>query len=239
MRNEAMTRERYIQAVRSAALAVAVLSTEERDHLAGLKMVYGTGYGTGARGITYHEAWTKPVNGCSHVHAAPAPGEVPAAAKGDALIEICAFAEESLVQLAGTTVHEMGHALAGVGKGHGKEWAGCCKRLGLRGMRAAGTQYVSAMFVPALREKLAAIPVPTDGRVIGWNERGAGAGLAGLFTRVRPCSAGIGSRGGKSRGVGSGSRLRKYVCGCGQIIRASTDTLEATHGPCGTAFQKE
>lgn len=228
-----MTREEYISSVRSAALAVAVLAPAERDMLAGLKMVYGTGYGTGARGVTYHGAWTAPTaHKCGgeddHRH--------------EALIEICAFAEESLVQLAGTTIHEMAHALAGVGKGHGKEWAVACKRLGLRGMRAAGTRYQSAMFVPALRERLAALPVPTDGKVIGWNASASGlAGLlGGLVTRVRPCSAGWGSRGGKSRGVGSGSRLRKFVCECSPpvIVRASRDVLAATCDLCKAGFHR-
>jgi hypothetical protein len=212
-----MTRERYIQAVRDAALAVAVLEGPEREMLAGLKMVYGTGYGTGARGITYYNAWQHQGTGCG--------------CEGhDSLIEICAFAEESLVQLAGTTIHEMGHALAGKGKGHSKDWATACKRLGLRGMKAAGTVYQSAMFVPALRERLAALPVPADGKVIGWN------GTA--VTRARPCSQGVGTRGGKSRGVGSGSRLRKWVCECGVIARVSSDDFRATCGKCVTSFKR-
>lgn len=238
-----LTREQYIQRVREAALAVAVLEQPEREMLAGLKMVYGTGYGTGARGVTYFSAWQKAATpcgaGCTHGaegHGAPT---------ADAMIEICAFAEESLVQLAGTTIHEMGHALAGSGTGHNKAWLTACKRLGLRGIKAAGTVYHSAMFVPRLRELLAAIPAPTDGRVIGWNAGASGAmgatgALAGILglTKTRPCAAGVGSRGGRSRGKGSGSRLRKWVCDCGVIARVSSDDFKATCGRCGTEFKR-
>ena len=238
-----VTREQYIQSVREAALAVAVLESGEREMLAGLKMVYGTGYGTGARGVTYYSAWQKAATPCGAgcTHGAEGHG----AQAGEALIEICAFAEESLVQLAGTTIHEMGHALAGAGKGHSKDWLTACKRLGLRGIKAAGTTYQSAMFVPRLREILAGLAVPTDGKVIGWNAgaggaAGAGAGLAAILglTRTRPCAAGVGSRGGKSRGAGSGSRLRKWVCGCGIIARVASDDFQATCGRCGTAFNR-
>lgn len=231
-----MTRERYIQAVRDAALTVAVLEPAEREMLTGLKMVYGTGYGTGARGITYFGAWTRHING--HDDGSQCGPHCKGHDSDDALIEICAFAEESLVQLAGTTVHEMGHALAGKGKGHSKDWASACKRLGLRGMKAAGTVYQSAMFVPALRERLAALPAPADGKVIGWNAAGPGLAAVLGLTKVRPCAAGVGSRGGRSRGVGSGSRLRKWVCECGVIARVSSDDFRAQCGRCGSEFKR-
>lgn len=227
MKQAIQTRESYIAAVRQAALAVAVLDATEREMLAGLKMVYGTGHGSGARGVTYHKAWQGNGHSCGGDDC-----------RHEALIEICAFGEESLVQLAGTTIHEMAHALAGVGHGHDKEWSTCCKRLGLRAMKAAGTRYVGAMFVPALRERLAQIPVPVDGAVINWNGRGF-TGLAGMVpVRVRPCSAGVGSRGGKSRGPGSGSRLRKWVCGCGVIARVSSDDFRAHCDRCGDPFTR-
>lgn len=227
METETMTRERYIHAVRDAALAIAILEPVERELLAGIKMVYGSGYGTGARGITFYQAWTagpvKHVHGPQCVHGTAAP-----------LVEICAFAEESLVQLAGTTIHELGHVLAGMGTGHSKAWLTACKRLGLRSIKAAGTRYQSAMFVPALRARLAALAIPGDGKVVGWNST-PGAGVA---AQVRPCAAGVGTRGGTSRGPGSGSRLRKFVCSCGVIVRASRDTLDATCDLCGSKFAR-
>jgi hypothetical protein len=82
-----------------------------------------------------------------------------------------------------------------------------------------------------VRCKIAALDKPDDGEP------------AELFpfkarNHMKPCMAGIGTRGGKSRGKGSGSRLRKFQCSCGQIVRASCDELPALHLPCGTGFQR-
>jgi hypothetical protein len=59
-----------------------------------------------------------------------------------------------------------------------------------------------------------------------------------LQLKLRPCSAGVGTKGGKSRGAGSGSRLRKFTCGCGVIARVGRDEFNATCGDCGTAFKR-
>jgi hypothetical protein len=149
------------------------------------------------------------------------------------LIEICACGEESWVQLAGTTIHELAHVMAGPGVGHSKEWKRACESLGLRRIKAAGTLYLLAHFAPELRQAIAALEHPTDGLP------NMGAGLGQIFTvSARPCSHGIGSRGGKSRGPGSGSRMRKFVCGCGVIVRASRDELHARCDDCGCAFTR-
>lgn len=45
-------------------------------------------------------------------------------------------------------------------------------------------------------------------------------------TTPRPCSAGIGTKGGRSRGKGSGSRMRLWQCECpkpGKVRVASND----------------
>jgi DNA-binding transcriptional regulator YiaG len=89
------------------------------------------------------------------------------------------------------------------------------------------------MFETSLREAILALGVPSDGAPIN--------GLATIKIgkrrgKVGPCTAGTGTRGGKSRGIGSGSRMRKYVAGCGQIVRAATDDLNATCNCCNTGF---
>jgi len=59
-----------------------------------------------------------------------------------------------------------------------------------------------------------------------------------LQLKLRPCGAGVGAKGGKSRGAGSGSRLRKFVCDCGVIARVARDEFHATCSDCSTAFKR-
>lgn len=225
------THEQFVHAVRTAALTVAAdLTDAERSKLAGVKMVYGRGT-HGLRGLTAYGAWKH----AGHDHNAHTTGTDDKGHEID-LIEICALGEESWVQLAGTTLHELGHSLAGWTAGHDKDWKAACARLGLRRVHAAGTQYLLANFTPVLRLALEALPKPSDGTPsngVHGSIRHTKKGTA------RVCSAGIGTKGGKSRGVGSGSRLRKYVCSHGQIIRASTDDLQATCNVCNQPFMLE
>jgi hypothetical protein len=203
------THEAFVHSVRDLAVKRIPTTDGERKRLEKAKLCYGMGM-PGLRGVTVFGTWQ---NGGT-----------------DDFIEICAAGEESATQLAGTTIHELAHCLAGHKAGHGKEWKEACERLGLRCAKAAGHRYSLAGFTPDIRAGIAELAV-ADGLPM------FGATRFGVM-KPRPCSMGIGTRGGTSRGVGSGSRLRKYVCQCGQIIRAATDELEATHGPCGTAFAR-
>lgn len=206
-----MNHEQFIHAVRDAAIGyLAATDSDAAERVSRAKVVYGVG-APHLRGVTIYSRW-KP-NGDDTAHP---------------IVEICAFGEESLLQVAGTTIHELGHVLADHGAGHNKQWKQACEKLGLRCIRAAGTRYTWAMFAPAIRARLAELGV-TDGAPVN-------GVMAGMTRKPGPCTAGIGTRGGKSRGVGSGSRLRKYVADCGQIVRASTDTLDATCNCCQSAF---
>jgi len=205
------THEQFVQAVRQAVLSTAQVNQEERDRLNAVKLLYGVGR-PGVRGITFYGVW-----------------------KGDRpeVIEIAAATEENWIQLAGTTVHELAHALSGHTAGHGAGWKENCRRLGLRLPKAAGMEYKLSYFAPALRMQLATLDKPADGTPDFL------AGLKLPPSTVRPCSAGVGTRGGKSRGPGSGSRLRKFTCGCtpAVIVRASRDELNAHCDLCGQQFK--
>ena len=87
-----------------------------------------------------------------------------------------------------------------------------------------------AAIVPPLRNRLQAIPAPTErvpAEYFDWHRR--------------PCGMGYGTRGGTSRGEGAGSRYLKVICqhpGCGYQVRVTRKWLRlgaplcpAGHGP--------
>lgn len=187
------------------------------------RVTYGAGP-SGARGVTYYGAWRASPR-------AKTSQAIP-------LIAICATGQSSLLQLCGTIVHELGHVLAGLSAGHGPEWHAACQTLGLGGpglapLRAAGTDYTWEHFAPDLRATLQAIPAPRDGAPAPLISP-SGAPLA----KPRPCGAAWGSRGGKSRGTGSGSRLLKWICSCErpQVVRHAGRDLAAICPRCSSAF---
>ena len=174
----------------------------------------------GARGVTFYGAWA---NGTP----------------GHDFLEVCAAGEETTVQIAGTTIHELGHCLAGNTAGHGAQWKAACKVLGLIHAEAAGQSYAPEHFAPDVWAAVDALPIPDDGRPT-FAHRGAGPGIITRPVMPRPCPLGIGTRGGRSRGVGSGSRLRLWLCACVPVVRVrvASDTFDATCNRCGNAFTR-
>jgi hypothetical protein len=208
------THEAYVAGVRDLILAQSELTDEERERLSHTKLLYGAGQG-GVRGVCYYDAWE---NGVGKV----------------AVVEIGAASQESWVQLAGTTLHELAHVLAGNNAGHSVAWKEAAKRLGFtKRPEAAGQHYSLAIFRPALREQTAILAATIADGSPAFRSTFS---TMGLTFKVRPCSGGFGTRGGTSRGKGSGSRSRLYICGHGQKLRAATDTLNATCNDCGSAF---
>jgi hypothetical protein len=70
--------------------------------------------------------------------------------------------------------------------------------------------------------------MPSDGRPV-------------LSRRPGPCRQGIGTRGGCSRGIGSGSRLRLWICNCNPPVRVrvARDAFRAVCQDCRCAFKRE
>ena len=204
------THEQWITSV--AEIAASRLSSTDAEKVRAIKLTYGAGP-QGIRGVTYFDRW----------HASA--GVVP-------FVEISAFNQESITQIAGTVLHELGHVLAPLGAGHNKLWHEACGKVGLRHVKAAGTNYTWAHFAPDIREKVTALKLPRDGRP------NALVLPNGLLPKLRKCGAGFGTRGGKSRGVGSGSRLRLYECSCEPVVkvRVAKDDFAATCDCCHTSF---
>jgi hypothetical protein len=209
------THEVFVHAVR-AAVVPRVVSASERARLLSAKLVYGAA--RDVRGRCFPGAWE---NGEHHD-----------------FLEISAANEESYIQLAGTTIHELSHTLAGAAAGHGPEWKAACAVLGLRHAEAAGQAYSPDHFDADVWARVEALPHPSDGRPAFHGFRGA----ATVAPRApRPCPFGIGTRGGKSRGAGSGSRMRLYICACpegtiGRKVRVASDTWDATCNKCGSRY---
>lgn len=215
-----MTHEQYIQRIADCAIS-RLAEGERKASLQAIKLTYGAGP-EGVRGITYYNRWK--------------------GTGGDAIVPfvgINAMSQSNPIQLAGTTIHELGHVLAGWNAGHGKGWHDACEELGLRRIKAAGTDYKRAMFAPDIRDLISRLPAPDEGEPV--NNLLAGVPLLKTGTRmpaIKPCAAGKGTKGGTSY---SATRLLKWTCeGIGHkatIVRASAGSgFDATCNHCQTRF---
>lgn len=214
------THETYIQAIAKLALQQPDVTPADRAALQHIKLCYGAGQ-SGLRGVTYYNRWGRPE--------ATAP-----------FVEVCAFGQENLLQLACTTIHEMGHVCAGWEAGHGKGWHDACKRLGLSGL-SVGCIYTPDMVAPRLKRAIDRLKPPEDGEPVKLGSAptpGTHKGGSEVWTGPKPCTAGVGTRGGKSRGVGSGSRLRLFECECVPPVKArvARPAFDATCNCCHAVF---
>ena len=217
------THETFLQQARDAIVAHAVAAGTITDEQAGrvrhAKLLYGVGDGR-YRGICHYDAWE---NGVGRVD----------------VVEVAATAQESFVQLAGTTVHELAHVAAGFGSGHGREWKDAAVKLGFTiRPEAAGQVYRLAMFTPSLRNKIYALAGEIGDGHPAFQRFGYGAVVN---VKPRPCTVGVGTKGGKSRGPGSGSRLRLWECECAKPVkvRVASDDFKAHCDECGEAFTRK
>lgn len=218
------THEMFIAAV--ARIVRQRLSETEQAKLDAIKLVYGAGQ-SGLRGVTYFAKWK------GKTELAP-------------FVEVCAFGQESWVQVAGTTIHEIAHVLAGWNAGHGPEWKAMCEHCGLKDAKAAGHSYSVSCFAPDVRSALECLEKPNEGEPVA--PLGFLAPVdpfrihpGAVWTKPpKPCAAGTGTRGGKSRGKGAGSRYRLWLCSCAMPVRVrvASDVFEATCAHCKALFRK-
>ena len=146
------------------------------------------------------------------------------------LVEIAAIGGLSAAETCHVLLHELAHVLA-PDAGHGKAWRHAARQVGLVRPRAtpdAGELADWHAISPVLRTVLQAIPAPTEPApaeyLYDWSRR--------------PCDAGYGSRGGSSRGEGSGSRYLKVTCqhpGCGYQVRVTRKWLALGAPQCPVA----
>ena len=216
------THERYLHAVRDVVINRArergTITTEQGERLAHTKPLYGVGDGT-YRGVTVFGAWE---NGVGRVD----------------IVEIAATGQESWIQLAGTVIHELGHVLAGMDAGHSNRWKDTAVSLGFTTRpAAAGQVYHLATIDSKIRQAVHELAQQIgDGR-----PEFRTFAIPTLPTQQRSCSAGIGTRGGTSRGKGSGSRMRLWECDCTPKpvkVRVATDDFRATCHNCHTSFTR-
>jgi hypothetical protein len=210
--NAAATHEAYLRAIRS--VLAARLNEDERIKVLGTELLYGAGRPS-VYGICFYNRWKR-----EQTHD---------------VIEISAFNEESPAQLWETVAHELAHVVAGCGVGHGPAWKAAAKRLGLRRPVASGPACIEDLD-PQVMEVLGTIPVPQDGNPVTRSE----SVVRTVNTAGTACPLGIGTQGGTSRGPGSGSRLRLYMCECERSVkvRVASDEFRARCLVCGSAFQR-
>jgi hypothetical protein len=210
------THESFINRIREVVLNNAKdnLSKTQIEIIKSVKLCYG-GTDGNIRGITVFDNWQKGKD------SAP-------------LICINPICQSSYIQIFGTVIHELSHAIIPFEHGHDKVWKEACGLLGLVDAKAAGQDYQQSCIEPSLFKKLNKIAKPTDGLP---NNKPRLNAKTNKFTPA-PCSHGQGSRGGKSRGKGSGSRMKKYICICEPpiIIRHAGDDLDCRCNVCKENF---
>ena len=204
-----VTHEDYLAAITRAVCAAFPATA---DALKQVHLVFGAG--PRRRGLsTLHRVW----GGGEAVDPLP-------------LVEIAAIGGLPPLETCHVLLHELAHVLTPEA-GHGKAWRHAARQVGLVRPRAtpdAGELADWHAISPALRPALQAIPLPTEPPPAEFFE-----------DRHRlPCGAGYGTRGGTSRGAGSGSRYLKVICqqpGCGYQVRVTRKWLAIGAPQCPVA----
>jgi hypothetical protein len=188
-----VTRDEFLEAIRAVAIA-RLNDPVGKARLSAVKLSYGMSH-PARFGVCIFKAWTN--DNC--------PTD---------FVEISACTEQSIYQLAETALHELAHSLAGWSAGHDKRWREAAQKLGLLYPKPVGSHNSPVVFAPDVLAELALLGELTDGRPAFTQ---AASGTSPI------CPIGIGTKGGKSRGRGAGSRLRLFVCGCNPPVKARVE----------------
>lgn len=208
-----LTRKEYLRIAMEFIIHAAGLNEDERKRLLATELLYGVGE-DGVYGVCLYGRWFR--DGLQDV------------------IQVSALFGESPAEKWVTLCHELAHVLAGAQAAHGAAWKAAARRLGLLKPRASGLCHIEDLH-PTLASLLQAIPLPTDGLPV-CNE-----GSGGSAPR-RPrggCTVGMGTRGGTTRGPGSG-RMRLWICECPKPVRVrvASDDLRALCLACNHVFRR-
>lgn len=215
-----LTHELYIARLAKRVAKSRELAAEDRKTLARVRLAYGDGL-DGVMGITRFDRWQHKDGKAGHWCA------------------VCATCQpEGAFLLAETVVHELGHAIAGRAAAHGPDWKAACVRLGLVDAKATYAHGDKPVWAPWLKAYLDKTPEPSDGRPVYGTKLGSGPDAVIVPPTIRPCSAGVGSQGGKSSGVGSKSRYLLYTCGCTKLRHAGQELkAKCLQKTCGKRFR--
>ena len=219
------THDAYIADVARLAIRHVGRDSEEAAIIRSVRLAYGDGE-HGTMGITRFDMW-KDAEGKSRHWCA-----------------VCATCQpDGAFLLAETVLHELGHAVAGRMAAHGDDWRKVCAKLGLIDAKATYSHGDKPAFSERMAAWLAALPEPNEGkptRGAPAPASGGGGPLGPIVPVIRPCGAGIGTKGGKSRGPGSGTRNVAHACGCRTIHAAvSKRPLRALCIDCAQPFVRK
>ncbi len=207
-----LSRKGYLLLVMFAIIELGRLNEEERKKLGSTQLLYGVGQ-PGVYGVCIYDKWVR--DGIQDV------------------IQISAFYGVAPHEMWVTMTHELAHVLAGDDAAHGSVWRADAKRLGLMNPKATGKPNIGDLD-PSLVAALRLIPLPTEGEPL------SDEGGSRLTPRNKGCTVGIGKRGGRTHGPGSG-RLRLWICDCARPrrVRIASDKFNARCLDCFSLFRRD